>query len=207
MNPTTALHNIVGNEGLTGGEGMRSVFFDDCDAVIFVWDVSDESTYHSLHRWLMEINARSDVLDMDDNGKSVFDSDIESGGNKCNIESPPRSVSRAKSGVKHRPLLLVGNKIDKLAPSQLAELKTACPQQIFISALAGVNPSPFVKFFSEVYEGTYGDAHNGLELGGLGLRSNQYTTTTASAAANQSPVLPSFMSSPDRLPMENNHVV
>ena len=179
-----------------GGESIRSVFFDNCDAVIFVWDVSDESTYHSLHRWLMEINARSDGIDMSDDDNKVVESDIESEIHKFNKESPPRSVSRAKSGVEHRPLLLVGNKIDKLTTNQLAELKAACPQQIFISALAGLDPNPFVKFFSEVYEGTYGDVHNGLELGELGP--NRYTTTTASAAANQSPILPSFMSSPTR---------
>ena len=93
-----------------GGESIRSVFFDNCDAVIFVWDVSDESTYHSLHRWLMEINARSDGIDMSDDDNKVVESDIESGIHKFNKESPPRSVSRAKSGVEHRPLLLVGNK-------------------------------------------------------------------------------------------------
>ena len=183
-----------GNEGFAGGEGLCSVFFEDCDAVIFVWDVSDESTYHSLYRWLMKINDQGDMIDLDEPAGEVSGQDIESGGSHYNLESPPRKISRIVSGAKHRPLLIVGNKIDKLTSSQLAELKAACPQQIFVSSLTGLDTKPFINFFSEVYESTYGDSQSSFDLGNLGQIPNKYTTT-ASAATSQSPTLPSFMSS------------
>ena len=142
-----------------------------------------------------------DINGRDEDGSCDSGGDIESGASTNGVSSAeiPRSVSRPKSEVKHRPLLLIGNKIDKLAPGQLNELKAACPQQIFISALTGLDPDPFVKFFSEVYEDTCGNVNvrGGYDIGDLGQRSNRYTTT-ASAAAHESPILPSFMSSPIR---------
>ena len=51
------------------------------------------------------------------------------------------------------PLLIVGNKVDKLSRNDRVTLQTACAQQVFVSSRTedGFDMNPFHKFFDEVY--------------------------------------------------------
>ena len=96
------IFDVGGSSDSLGIEQSRSLFFDACDAVIFVWDVSDESTYHSLHRWLAEISARNDSRLI--SKTSELPPNVQS-----SPSGPRRSAYRERTESRQRPLLLVSS--------------------------------------------------------------------------------------------------
>lgn len=158
----------------------RAVFFDSCDAVLFVWDVSDESTYHTLHRWLEEISAQNDVERRSSSPIATMNAPVSPfspfplysppgktyhqyqyqhqhhilrtppGG--ADVKRPPAAYDARYS--RQRPVLLVGNKTDKLSAVQLRELEAACSEHLLISAVATDYRclKQIEAFFIEVFE-------------------------------------------------------
>ena len=83
----------------------RNIFYEDCDGVIFVWDVSVEATYHSLNLWLDEL---------------------------IKVEN---KVAMAGVGNINLPLLIVGSKLDKLSLSDRKDLQSSCPQHVLMVSI------------------------------------------------------------------------
>jgi len=130
----------------------RSLFYHDCDGVIFVWDVSVEATYHSLNTWLSELSK------------------VEQ---KAEVTSELSSSESSSS----LPLLVVGSKMDKLTSSDRRDLQTACPQHVLVSSKASnLDILPFLDFFNEIYSRQV--RLPGYTLGqGLGAMSSPGSTT------------------------------
>jgi len=73
------------------------MFYDNCDGVIFVWDVSVNSTLNSLDKWL------------DDISESNRERDLSS--NEALLRAVPGTDEESASTVFRIPLLVVGNKL------------------------------------------------------------------------------------------------
>eukprot|EP01041_Mallomonas_annulata_P011607 gene11607-24303_t len=110
----------------------RSIFYEDCDGVIFVWDVSVEATYHSLGKWLDEL------VHID---RGVSTPDVVSQSSSKSDNSP------------NLPLLIVGSKMDKLGAVYRREIQLACSQQVLVSSKSpNLDCKPFINFFNNIFE-------------------------------------------------------
>lgn len=105
----------------------RSLFYDSHDAVIFVWDTNMEMTYHAIDGWLTEIK------------KAIT------------ITSPTSLIDTTNSFP--LPLLIVGNKVDKLNVSDYESLKKSCGHHVLASAknLALTDRQSCYSFLEGVY--------------------------------------------------------
>lgn len=108
------LWDLGGNPRYKDG---RPLCYDDCDGYIFLWDSSSEITYHSLQTWLAEVTqARCRNL----------------ASNNWQTHDKEESTTHEEGGYDQQPLLIVGNKIDKLSNAEREALQMANEQQIFV---------------------------------------------------------------------------
>jgi GTPase SAR1 family protein len=117
----------------------RPLCYDDCDGYIFLWDSSSEITYHSLQTWLTEVTQSRCRNSSSNHWQNPDEEDIitheEGGNNKDN----------------QHPLLIVGNKIDKLSNAEREALQIANEQQIFVVSSIEHNNLSFDLWFSIDY--------------------------------------------------------
>ena len=97
-------------------KSSRSLFYQKCDGVIFVWDVSFELSYLTLNDWLDEIK--------------------QSETNVCKSNTSSENLSEFPSEENNislmLPLFIVGNKIDKLSTKDFQEIQKVNRQNILM---------------------------------------------------------------------------
>jgi GTPase SAR1 family protein len=93
----------------------RSVFYDDLDGVIFMWDTSSESTFHSMDAWLREVKER-----------------LHSHSSKSDSTNGISQYRKPSIAGMTLPVMIVGGKSDKLDGDRLNELMSTCPNHVFV---------------------------------------------------------------------------
>jgi len=99
-------------------KSSRSLFYGDCDGVIFVWDVSFEASYLTLNDWLDEIKQSE-----------------SKNKNKCKSHTSMDILSEYPNESSFNymlPLFIVGNKIDKLRQKDFQEIQKLNRQNILM---------------------------------------------------------------------------